>query len=114
MSNTDQHETPTDIQNKRLPEEGTNMTTIQPEVQFTAEITEYDNVGMPATHRCDRCQGQAYVEVEMPSKTVLLFCAHHYRKHADVLKTTALRIMDHSKYVDMLEGKFKGTLPTKK
>lgn len=70
----------------------------------TAEVLEYDSVGMPATKRCDRCGAQAYVQAEVIIKDLaeqsqeLLFCAHHYDKHGDALRTHPLvkRIFDYT------------------
>jgi hypothetical protein len=80
----------------------------------TAEVLDAGTVPLDASHRCDRCGGQAYVEVEIydkgeahdlfglaedpeaKAKRVLLFCAHHFTKHTDTLKAQANRIVDHT------------------
>jgi hypothetical protein len=38
-----------------------------------------------ATDRCDRCRAQAYVRTITVSGGELLWCAHDYKKHQDVL-----------------------------
>lgn len=43
--------------------------------------------------RCDRCNAQAYVEVTTPAGA-LLFCAHHYNRHEDVLSTAGYPVHD--------------------
>jgi hypothetical protein len=79
---------------------------------------------LPATHRCDRCGVQAWVEVEQAfTRTVahlntdnlvgsgqamlaeavvsdtdsitVLLCAHHYRENEDSIKSSAKRIVDY-------------------
>lgn len=88
----------------------------------TAEIIETPGVTLDASQRCDRCGGQAWVEVEVfdkgeahelyglaegadnghfdkidgPPKRTLLFCSHHFTAHTDALKAQANRIVDHS------------------
>lgn len=39
-----------------------------------------DIMRLTADDRCDRCGAQAYVQVTLPSKLKLLFCAHHARE----------------------------------
>lgn len=57
-----------------------STTTIEP-----AALTQSD--------RCDRCGAQALIRVVLPYGE-LLFCGHHYSKHAPTLKPKALRIDD--------------------
>src|SRR5262249_8152474 len=51
---------------------------------------------MNAAHRCDRCGAQAYVRVFLRSRQELLFCAHHYRRHAPALARAAVGIQDET------------------
>ena len=48
-----------------------------------------------ATQRCDRCGAQAYASALFAAE-VLLFCAHHFRKHKDVLLATAELVHDET------------------
>jgi len=103
-----------------------------------AEILEMADQGLPATHRCDRCGAQAYIQVEIAkealtvdttavewpegetppvenAKEELLFCVHHYHKKNDegrspeeVLTTSALRIIDHRGFLARQERMYKG------
>ena len=57
-----------------------STTTIEP-----AALTQAD--------RCDRCGAQALIRVVLPYGE-LLFCGHHYAKHAGPLGQTALRVED--------------------
>ena len=43
--------------------------------------------------RCDRCAAQALIRVILPYGE-LLFCGHHYAKHASSLKTQAIAVED--------------------
>lgn len=71
-----------------------------------AEIIVYDNVGMLATSRCDRCGGQAYVEVLLhDSKASLLFCAHHASLHWMKLLSLNCTISDHRPFLMTQEGR---------
>jgi len=51
---------------------------------------------LTATDRCDRCGGQAYVRVLLPSRLELLFCAHHNRQYATALAKIAMEIRDET------------------
>ena len=51
---------------------------------------------LTVTDRCDRCGAQAYVRVLLPSHLELLFCAHHHRQHASVLRKIAVAISDET------------------
>lgn len=51
---------------------------------------------MNAAHRCDRCGAQAYVRVLLHTLQDLLFCAHHYRRHAPALAKVAVQIQDQT------------------
>jgi hypothetical protein len=58
-------------------------------------------VALDATHRCDRCDAQAYVAVavmmlDSPDKAgelPLLFCAHHWREHRPKVLLSGARIL---------------------
>jgi hypothetical protein len=51
---------------------------------------------LTATDRCDRCGAQAYVQVLLPSRLELLFCAHHSRQYANALTKIAVEIRDET------------------
>ena len=52
-----------------------------------------------AEDRCDRCGAQALVRVVLPSGE-LLFCRHHYGKHATALRPMAVRVDDFTDRLD--------------
>lgn len=64
-----------------------------------AEIHTYDNVGMSAHNRCDRCGGQAYVEVTLRAGGTLMFCAHHANEHSEALMALDGVIADHRPFL---------------
>lgn len=51
---------------------------------------------LTATDRCDRCNAQAYVRVVLPNGGDLLFCGHHWARHADVLRPQAREVIDET------------------
>lgn len=51
---------------------------------------------LSASDRCDRCVAQAYVRVELPAGSELLFCAHHAHQHEAKLREVAALIHDES------------------
>lgn len=51
---------------------------------------------LSATDRCDRCGAQAYVRVVLTAGGELLFCSHHWARHADVLRPKAQEIHDET------------------
>jgi hypothetical protein len=70
-----------------------------------AEVLTVETVGLPATKRCDRCGGQAYVEVEITKeRDDLLFCAHHFAQHEQALRTQAVRIFDYRPFLNKQEA----------
>lgn len=108
----------TDTDNNGKQQEGNMNATKVPDapdarinVPVIAEIRTIDTVGLPGTHRCDRCGAQAYVETELKSKTVLLWCAHHYSQHEAELVVQSLRIIDHRPFLQTQERAYKGLLP---
>ncbi len=125
----------TDTHSKALTEGSTMTTTQQPETDKTIDLDamigakiETVNLGMPATHRCDMCGAQAYVEAEMNDqggayekyglpetgerkKRTLLFCAHHYTKNEVALSMQAARIVDHRPFLATQERMYKGMAP---
>jgi len=50
---------------------------------------------LSADDRCDRCGAQAYVRVVL-TKSDLLFCAHHARRHELKLREVAREFHDES------------------
>lgn len=103
----------------------------QPEMKTVAledltgpEILTPEGITLPASHRCDLCGVQAWVEVETPfvrtvlhlnteaqigsgqplleaqeanenAKQAILLCAHHYGEGEAKIKATASRIVDY-------------------
>jgi hypothetical protein len=51
---------------------------------------------LTALDRCDRCGSQAYVRVTLEAGGELFFCAHHARKHAEVLRPLASEWLDET------------------
>lgn len=49
-----------------------------------------------ALDRCDRCGAQAYVLVRLETGGELYFCAHHARKHGEVLRSMAIEWVDET------------------
>ena len=50
---------------------------------------------LTATHRCDRCGAQAYVQAMLEAGPLLL-CAHHARVHGTKLRTVAIDYLDET------------------
>ena len=46
--------------------------------------------------RCDGCGAQAYVRVTLVGGGQLLFCGHHWNRHADSLRDKASDINDQT------------------
>jgi hypothetical protein len=67
-------------------------------------VKEYPTA-MLATSRCDRCGGQAYVEVALTGGTSLLFCSHHATAHWDKLVSMHARISDHRLFLRAQESR---------
>lgn len=57
--------------------------------------TTMEHAALVAEDRCDRCGAQALVRVVLPSGE-LLFCRHHYTRHAAALRPMAIRVDDFS------------------
>ncbi|ARJ05467.1 hypothetical protein DVJ78_11180 [Humibacter sp. BT305] len=51
---------------------------------------------LTAADRCDSCGAQAYIRVDMPSGSELLFCAHHGRKYQEKLSQVSTGWHDES------------------
>lgn len=66
------------------------MTTSSP----TGPVPQDSPLALDATHRCDRCAAQAYVRVALLAGGELLFCGHHYHRHADSLAGRTVWIFD--------------------
>jgi len=49
---------------------------------------------LDASHRCDRCQAQAYVRVMLTNAGELLFCNHHYSQHELSLLAVTAGVQD--------------------
>lgn len=130
----------TDTHNKAHTE-GTNMTTTentqpetvapQTEESTLAKVQTIADKGMPATSRCNVCDAQAYVEVEIidkgaahlqyglgalrpgtkPEKRRMEFCAHHYNINEEALAFQASRIIDHRPWLNQQERLYSGGVP---
>lgn len=90
------------------------MKTIDEQVLTGAEVQLVD-FGLPATSRCERCDAQAYVEIEVydtqdKKKRGFELCAHHYGRHEAALIAKAVRIVDHRPYLKVQENAYKGIL----
>jgi len=55
--------------------------------------TAIERTALTAEDRCDRCGAQAFVRVVLPFGE-LLFCGHHFAKHAATLRPAAIRVDD--------------------
>jgi hypothetical protein len=50
--------------------------------------------------RCDRCNAQAFVAVELLTSSELLFCNHHYRKYEAALAPQVAYVLDNSAQIN--------------
>lgn len=78
---------------------------------MTARVIEYDT-GMSAINRCDRCGGQAYVEVRLTSPPEnedgrVLLCSHHGTVNWEALVLLDAVIADHRKQLQASEERLK-------
>jgi hypothetical protein len=71
--------------------------TMKPEVADTDYL-------LTANDRCDACQAQAYVHVELESGD-LLFCLHHWKKHFNKLVIIATSFTDETERLLGATGK---------
>ena len=51
---------------------------------------------LTADDRCDGCGAQAYVRVRLAAGGELLFCGHHWGRHADAVRPQAAEVIDES------------------
>ena len=51
---------------------------------------------LTANDRCDGCGAQAYVRVRLATGGELLFCGHHWGRHADAVRPQAAEVIDES------------------
>jgi hypothetical protein len=51
---------------------------------------------LTADDRCDGCGAQAYVRVRLATGGELLFCGHHWGRHADAVRPQATEVIDES------------------
>lgn len=49
--------------------------------------------------RCDACQAQAFVQVNLLNGQ-LLFCGHHYHKYSEKLNNSAYEIVDEREHIN--------------
>jgi len=61
--------------------------------------TTIDRPALSPTDRCDSCGAQAYVRVVLTSGD-LLFCGHHFNRHAGRLKELAVRVEDYTQQLE--------------
>lgn len=55
---------------------------------------------LTAADRCDRCGAQAYVRVVLDSGSDLVFCGHHWGRHAETLRPKAREVIDETARID--------------
>lgn len=67
---------------------------------MATKVLTYHNRGMDAIDRCDRCGGQAYVEVTLNKGGTLMFCAHHATDHEDKIMALDAIIADHRPFLE--------------
>ncbi|MBM3688406.1 MAG: hypothetical protein FJW80_01900 [Actinobacteria bacterium] len=61
-------------------------------------------VPLAASDRCDGCGAQAYVRVTLIGGGDLLFCGHHWNRHAEALRPRAVEVFDETdRLVDVVE-----------
>ncbi len=58
--------------------------------------TVTDAPTLSAADRCDGCGAQAYVHVTLVGGGELLFCAHHWGRHAEAVKGKASAVRDET------------------
>jgi hypothetical protein len=51
---------------------------------------------LTADDRCDGCGAQAYVRVRLATGGELLFCGHHWGRHAGAVRPQAAEVIDES------------------
>ena len=51
---------------------------------------------LSAADRCDGCGAQAYVRVTLVGGGDLLFCGHHWNRHAEALHPKAAEVFDET------------------
>ena len=51
---------------------------------------------LSASDRCDGCGAQAYVRVRLVTGGELLFCGHHWGRHAEALMPQAAEVIDET------------------
>lgn len=51
---------------------------------------------LSAADRCDGCGAQAYVRVRLVTGGELLFCGHHWSRHAPALRPQAAEVIDET------------------
>ena len=51
---------------------------------------------LSAADRCDGCGAQAYVRVKLVAGGELLFCGHHWGRHAEALKPKVVEVIDET------------------
>jgi hypothetical protein len=94
------------------------MKTVDERTLIGPEIQRVD-FGLPTTHRCIRCEMQAYVEIEIHDQSTgkkrnFEMCAHHYGEHESALELDpkVTRIIDHRPFLHLQERAFKGQAVT--
>jgi hypothetical protein len=51
---------------------------------------------LSADDRCDGCGAQAYVRVRLATGGELLFCGHHWSRHAEAVRPRAAEVIDET------------------
>lgn len=62
--------------------------------------TTIEPTALTAADRCDSCQAQAFVRVVLAGGE-LIFCGHHYAKHAQRLGSIAVRVDDFTDQISV-------------
>lgn len=72
---------------------------------MATKVLVYPNAGMSVADRCDRCGGQAYVEVALNKGGTLMFCTHHANEHNDKIMALDAVISDHRPFLEVEAAK---------
>jgi hypothetical protein len=69
---------------------------------MSATAVKYPEAVLNSSHRCDACSSRAYVVTVLhstpgiPNGGELLFCAHHWAKHAEALTPLLSALVDET------------------
>ena len=54
---------------------------------------------LTVSDRCDRCGAEAFVYAQGIDGE-LYFCAHHFNKHEDAIRSFAIEVVDEREYIN--------------